>query len=154
MGASSLRDMWENITSTEDAGGGEAMQIPIELVNWLSPILSAIIVAVATQSINAKIVAGERKRDEARNESTAWRQEVDGKLDAQGEQMGTLMRAQQTTMRATLIHNSEKYMERGWITPEERASWCDMHDQYSALGANGLIETYRHKLNELPDRQI
>ena len=41
-----------------------------------------------------------------------------------------------------------------WITPEERASWCDMHDKYSALGFNGLIDTYRQKLNNLPDKQI
>lgn len=65
-----------------------------------------------------------------------------------------LTEATQTTMRATLIHNAEKYFERGWITPEERASWCDMHDRYSALGANGLIETYRQKIDRLPDRQI
>lgn len=73
--------------------------------------------------------------------------DIDSKLD-------TLTEATQTTMRATLIHNAEKYFERGWITPEERASWCDMHDRYSALGANGLIETYREKINRLHDRQI
>ena len=79
--------------------------------------------------------------------SDSWRRGVDAKLDTQ-------MSALQTTMRATLIHNAEKYFERGWITPEERASWCDMHDRYSALGANGLIETYRHKIDRLHDRQI
>lgn len=80
-------------------------------------------------------------------ESKAWRKDLDRRFD-------TLMGATQTTMRATLIHNAEKYFDRGWITPEERASWCDMHDRYSALGANGLIETYRHKLDKLHDRQI
>lgn len=81
------------------------------------------------------------------DESKAWRAALDKRFDV-------LMGATQTTMRATLIHNAEKYFERGWITPEERASWCDMHDRYSALGANGLIETYRHKLDGLHDRQI
>lgn len=71
-----------------------------------------------------------------------------------GEKIDKLADAQQSTMRATLIHNSEKYFERGWITPEERASWCDMHDRYSALGFNGLIDTYRSKINQLPDRNI
>ena len=79
--------------------------------------------------------------------SAKWRAKTDGKLD-------TIMDATQTTMRATLIHNFEKYQERGWLTPEERASWCDMHDKYSAMGFNGLIDTYRHKLNQLPDREI
>ena len=73
--------------------------------------------------------------------------ETDGKLD-------TIMGATQTTMRATLIHNFEKYAERGWLTPEERASWCDMHDKYSSMGFNGLIDSYRHKLDQLPDREI
>lgn len=86
--------------------------------------------------------------------STKWRESVDAKLDAQAAKTDTLMDATQTTMRAQLIHNAEKYFERNWITPEERASWCDMHDRYSALGANGLIETYRHKIDALPDKEI
>ena len=81
------------------------------------------------------------------NESKAWRSDLDRRFDV-------LMGATQTTMRAQLIHNAEKYFERNWVTPEERASWCDMHDRYSALGANGLIETYRRKIDALPDREI
>ena len=79
--------------------------------------------------------------------SQQWRAKMDGKMD-------TIMGATQTTMRATLIHNYEKYQERGWLTPEERASWCDMHDKYSSMGFNGLIDTYRAKLNQLPDKEI
>ena len=79
--------------------------------------------------------------------SAKWRARTDGKLD-------TIMGATQTTMRATLIHNYEKYQERGWLTPEERASWCDMHDKYAAMGFNGLIDTYRAKLDDLPDREL
>ena len=79
--------------------------------------------------------------------SKQWRAKTDGKLD-------TIMGATQTTMRATLIHNYEKYAERGWLTPEERASWCDMHDKYAAMGFNGLIDTYRAKLDDLPDREL
>lgn len=79
--------------------------------------------------------------------SAQWRAKTDGKLD-------TIMGATQTTMRATLIHNYEKYAERGWLTPEERASWCDMHDKYAAMGFNGLIDTYRDKLNQLPDKEL
>jgi hypothetical protein len=79
--------------------------------------------------------------------SSQWRAKTDGKLD-------TIMGATQTTMRATLIHNYEKYAERGWLTPEERASWCDMHDKYAAMGFNGLIDTYRDKLNQLPDKEL
>lgn len=80
-------------------------------------------------------------------DSHKWRTDLDRKIDAIGGAM-------QTTMRATLIHNFEKYAERGWLTPEERASWCDMHDKYSAMGYNGLIDSYRRKLDNLPDREI
>ena len=80
-------------------------------------------------------------------DSRRWRMGLD-------EKISTIMGATQTTMRATLIHNFEKYAERGWLTPEERASWCDMHDKYSSMGFNGLIDTYRSKLDALPDKEI
>jgi hypothetical protein len=72
---------------------------------------------------------------------------ISGKLDAIGE-------ATQATMRATLVHNYEKYQSRGWLTPEERASWCDMYEKYEGLGANGYIRSYRANLDGLPDRSI
>lgn len=81
------------------------------------------------------------------SDSQAWRTKMDGKVDS-------IMGATQTTMRASLIHNYEKYQERGWLTPEERAAWCDMHDKYSSMGFNGLIDSYRAKLDVLPDREI
>ena len=76
-----------------------------------------------------------------------WREKTGAKIDK-------LADAQQTTMRATRRHTSEKYVKSGRTTPRERASWCDMHDRYSALGFNGLIDTYRKKLNDLPDKII
>lgn len=111
-------------------------------INW---------VTVATGLVSAAILWAVRTLTAAVKgyieSSHEWRDKMDGKVD-------TIMGATQTTMRATLIHNYEKYQERGWLTPEERASWCDMHDKYSAMGFNGLIDTYRAKLNALPDREI
>lgn len=106
---------------------------------------------IITGLISAAILYGVRTMAKALRDysdgSHAWRERMEGKLD-------TMMGATQTTMRATLIHNYEKYADRGWLTPEERASWCDMHDKYSSMGFNGLIDTYRHKLNDLPDKEI
>lgn len=62
--------------------------------------------------------------------------------------------ATQATMRTTLVHNYEKYATRGWLTSEERASWCDMYERYEGLGSNGYIRTYRAKLDDLPDREL
>lgn len=80
-------------------------------------------------------------------DSTKWRSQLDGKVDA-------IANATQTTMRTTMLHYIEKYMTRGWITPEERASLYDMHRKYSALDANGYIDGYMARIADLPDREI
>lgn len=117
-----------------------------DIVTWLAPIVSTIITAYAT----SLIARGEKKRDEAKAETDAkrlieaeWREEMT-------EKMQLMTSSLQSTMRASLIHNAEKYFSRGSITPEEHASWCDMHDRYSAMGFNGLIDTYRAKIDQLP----
>ena len=91
---------------------------------------------------------------DAESRQTVLIEEMHVGFERINKKVDKLASAQQTTMRATLIHNAEKYFERGWLTPEEQASWCDMHDRYSDLGANGLIQTYREKINNLPHRLL
>lgn len=79
--------------------------------------------------------------------SDKWRRGVDGKIDA-------LTDATQTTMRTELTHLYEKFATRGWLTPEEHKAWVDMYEKYSALNANGLIKTYRAKIDDLPEKVI
>lgn len=126
-------------------------------LDWLAPIVSTLITTGGLALINAKINMGERKRDEARADTDAkraaeaeWRDAVTSHMQTQDKQMELMTSSLQTTMRANLIHTAEKYFTRGTITPEEHASWCDMHDRYSAMGFNGLIDSYRHKIDELP----
>lgn len=108
----------------------------------------SVIITTALTTLTSLLVAALYRRLVAYITSSGeWRSKTDRKLDS-------LSGAMQTTMRATLIHNYEKYADRGWLTPEERASWYDMHDKYSGMGFNGLIDTYRHKLDQLPDREI
>jgi hypothetical protein len=58
-------------------------------------------------------------------------------------------------MRTQLIHYAEKYLERGWFTPEEHESWHDMHKRYNKIvGENGFIDSYKHKLDLLPEREL
>lgn len=107
-----------------------------------------VLLSTALTTLTALVVTAlYRKFETYINDSLSWR-------NCMNEWRESSMRAQQTTMRATLIHNAEKYLSRGWITMEERTSWVDMHAQYSALGANGLIDTYRVKIDALPDRSI
>lgn len=109
--------------------------------------LSVIITTALTTLTSLLVTALYRKLDDYVQHSSRWRESTDKKLD-------TVSGALQTTMRATLIHNAEKYFERGWITPEEQASWVDMHVRYSELGANGLIESYRTKIDALEHRNV
>ena len=84
----------------------------------------------------------------------AWRKDMVKLMDSQDCKLDNLTDATQTTMRATLIHNSEKYADRGWVTPEERASLFDMHEKYSRLNANGYIDGYIQRVDKMPDREI
>lgn len=128
---------------------------------WLGPILSALITSGGLAIINAKIAAGERKSDEARAETEAkrkaeaeWRERIEKRIDDVDAKVCAINDATQTTMRATLLHQIEKYLTRGWITPEERASIYDMHAKYSSLNANGLIDGYMERVSQLPDKEI
>ena len=84
----------------------------------------------------------------------AWRTAMVERLDAQDKKLDALTDATQTTMRTSLLHYIEKYLTRGWITPEERASLIDMHNKYAALNANGFIDGYMSRIAKLPDREI
>lgn len=124
------------------------------VIAWLSPILSTIIVTAATASINAHIKRRDHVADERHAETEAkrkkeeeWRTTLDAKVDA-------ITDATQTTMRTTILHYCEKYITRGWVTPEERASLYDMHKKYAALNANGFIEGYVERVMALPDKEI
>lgn len=61
-----------------------------------------------------------------------------------------MLAAQHVTMRTTLIHYAEKYIDRGWLTPEEFRAWDEMYVEYDSLGFNGFMKTYLVKLQELP----
>lgn len=130
-------------------------------VAWAAQIASAVIVTALTAQIKARQDAAERKRDEAQAETEAkrraeaeWRERVEGSMTGIDAKLDMLNDATQTTMRTTLLHYIEKYLTRGWVTPEERASLMDMHRKYAALNANGFIDGYMARVAQLPDREI
>lgn len=66
-----------------------------------------------------------------------------------------LQDAQSSTMRTQLIHYAEKYLERGWFTPEEHQSWHNMWEKYLAIvDKNGFIDSYKAKLDKLPEKEL
>lgn len=83
-----------------------------------------------------------------------WRRRIGESYESINDKLDKIRDGTQTTMRTDLIHLYEKYTTRGWITPEEKSAWFDMHSKYSALDANGLIDSYKAKLEMLPEREI
>ena len=128
------------------------------LIGWAAPIVASVMTTVLTTYLVAKInqkLATEKDAVEAeRKERAKWRASVDERMDKLDKKLDTLNDATQTNMRTTLIHYCEKYLERGWVTPEERASIWDMHKKYAALNANGFIDSYISRVMELPDKEI
>ena len=130
-------------------------------LGWAAPIASTVIVTALTAQIKARQDAAERKRDEAQAETEAkrraeaeWRERIGGSVADIDAKLDVLNEATQTTMRTEILHLVEKFLTRGWITPEERASLFDMHKKYAALNANGFIDSYIERINHLPDREI
>ena len=111
--------------------------MPLE-IQWTT-VVTSLTVAIVTWL--AKTLIGWVKESRERDERLASSVEA-------------LTRATQVNMRQSLIHSFEKYYGRGWATPEERAAWVDMYEAYHSLGANGLIDSYRTKLDSLDDREI
>lgn len=120
------------------------------LVFPLLLLIGQTIVALGQRKISQRMDEGQAKTDAKRAAEAEWRDAVTTHMQRQDEHMALMTSSLQSTMRATLIHNAEKYFSRGSITPEEQASWCDMHDRYSAMGFNGLIDSYRAKIDRLP----
>lgn len=111
--------------------------MPIE-IQWATVATSLTIALVTWLAKRVATWAKDAREQDAR---------LDQKLDA-------LTKATQVNMRQSLIHTFEKYWRRGWVTPEERAAWVDTYEAYHSLGANGLIESYRRKLDEVHEREI
>lgn len=131
------------------------------LVTWAAPIVAALATCAGQLALNARFKMADEKRDHARAETqakrdaeAAWRLDVDTHMCDLSRKLDVLNDATQTNMRTTLIHYCEKYLERGWVTPEERASIWDMHKKYAALNANGFIDNYISRVMELPDKEI
>ena len=123
-------------------------------LTWFAPIASAVIVAALTAQINARTAAQQAKEESKRKDEKAWQEDISERITDVDDKLDVLRDATQTTMRTSLLHYIEKYLTRGWVTPEERASIMDMHTKYTALDANGFIDRYMERVAELPDKEI
>ena len=136
------------------------------LIAWLAPILSTLIVTAATASINAKIAAGERKRDEAKAETEAerreraeWRARVEARLDEQDETIKAVLSAQCTQMRSDAIHRAHRYIDDlRCASIEEKQSFYAEWEEYQVLCdkygiENNFVNNLVQQVMALPDRK-
>jgi hypothetical protein len=132
-----------------------------QFVAWLAPIAATLVTLAGQLWLNGRFKAADEKRDQARAETEAkraaeaeWRRRIESSVADLKRDVMQSKDAQQSTMRQSLIHSYEKYVTRDWLTTEELSAWLDMHDKYSAMGFNGLIDTYRERIVQLEIRPL
>lgn len=132
-----------------------------KLLAWMAPIAATLVTLTGQLWLNQRFKLADQKRDAARAETEAkrkaeaeWRKRMEESITDLKKEVTKSKDAQQSTMRQSLIHSYEKYVTRGWLTTEELSAWLDMHDKYSAMGFNGLIDTYREHIVQLEIRPL
>lgn len=57
-------------------------------------------------------------------------------------------------LRSEIIHNYDKYMERGWLPIYAAESILSLYNAYHNLGGNGAIDKIIQELKELPSKEM
>lgn len=69
------------------------------------------------------------------------------------KQIRILMKAQQAQMRSQLLKDYYKYTERGFIYDSELDDWENSYQSYHALGQNGIMDSKRDRIMQLPTKR-
>lgn len=137
------------------------------IIQWLAPILSTVIITIATVSINAQAKKHERVADERHAETEAkrrqeaeWRESIDRRLDHQDSRIEAVLKVQCSQTRSDIIHKCHRYLDDlGRASTEEKAALHAEHQEYAAMcEANDIVNSFVDKLVErvmqLPEREI
>lgn len=71
-----------------------------------------------------------------------------------GKKIKILMKAQQAQMRTQLIQQYNYHMDNGFISDDDLDDWENQYQSYHALGQNGILDSKRSKLLELPNKPM
>lgn len=113
-------------------------EIPIEII------VNTIITGVVGWGVKVAL----DKIKEYREESKAWHDRLDAKLDY-------LSDATKADMRVNIVYSCEKCLKRGWITAEELSAILNLYDRYNDLvGHNNFVSGYIDKITELEVKAI
>lgn len=114
-----------------------------EILNWLAPILSALVICAGQLVLNARFKIADEKRDEARIEQA----EAERKKVKQRDAERSIVLAIARTM---LLDNYEKCMNKGYYTLEERDVYSKLYESYKEDDGNGVIDEIAPRIRRLP----
>ena len=114
-----------------------------QLLNWLAPILSALVVCTGQLFLSSQFKRGDEKRDEAR----IARAKADQKAIEQREAERVIILAMSRTM---LLNNYEKCLNKGFYSVDERDVYSKLYEAYKDDGGNGVIDTIAEHIRKLP----
>ncbi len=114
-----------------------------EILNWLAPILSALVVCAGQLALNSRFKIADDKREEARVE----RAKADRKAVEQREAERVIILAMSRTM---LLNNYEKCVNKGFYSVDERDVYSKLYEAYKDDGGNGVIDTIAEHIRKLP----
>ena len=69
------------------------------------------------------------------------------------KQLKILAEAQQAQMRSQLLEQYHFYMDDGWISEEHMEDWENQYQAYHSLGENGILDSRREQLLQLPNKK-
>lgn len=114
-----------------------------QIMSWLAPILSALVVCAGQLFLNDQFRRADEKRDEARIAQA----EAEHKAIKQRDAERTIILAMSRTM---LLNNWEKCMEKGYYSIEEREVYHKLYEAYRKDNGNGVIEEIAPRIRALP----
>lgn len=136
-----------------------------QVLAWLAPILSTLIVCAGQLALNAQFKRADEKREKARLETTEkrtaeamWRTRIELRIDEQDEKVNAILRGQVTQMRSDLIHKAHRYLDDlGCASMDERDSFNEEYKDYCAICKqhrikNNFVDMLHQKVMNLPDR--
>ena len=114
-----------------------------EILNWLAPILSALVVCAGQLMLNNHFKLADDKREKARI------------AQAEAEQMKIEQREAERVIilamsRTMLLNNYEKCMNKGCYTIEERKVYHELYEAYKDDGGNSIIDEIAPRIRALP----
>lgn len=112
----------------------------MSLYQWLSifgiPTIIGLLIGIFIKKpIERRLAESEAKAEELRKQNEAIKKGV------------------QALLRDRLLQGYMMYEGRGWASYEEKSNMENLHEQYAALGQNGIMDTRHEHFIQLPDHE-